>query len=424
MERIAVMWPRKQLDIDWADFGFGLWSILSRRPRPVDATVVPGNWVRPEESLVTLSVRSGWDMLLSALRLPAGSEVIVSAVTIPDMIRIIEHHGLVAVPVDVHADRLEPALEELERAITPRTRAILIAHLFGSRVDMAPIIQLAQQHNLMVIEDCAQAFVGSSYAGHAEADCSMFSFGPIKTATALGAAVLRIRDPNLRIRMSELQGTYPMQRRWVYLTRVAKYALFRLLLTPLLFGILVRAYRLLGMDYDRTFGNATHSFGKEDFFDEIRRQPCAPLVRLLERRLATFPNDGAHRLERRTERGDRLAGRLPRSMMVGGQNYSHTFWVVPIRIANPGEVVAALRSAGFDATGRSSLIVVRGPGQSAKGTRQHAPWIGDTVFLPNGDHMSDREWERMSQIVAETALVAEPCDEPGIAAPEVITASS
>ena len=68
-----------------------------------------------DEAIVFLSVRTGWDLLLTALALPAGSEVVTSAVTIPDMVRIIEHHGLTPVPVDVDAVGLEIDLEQLER---------------------------------------------------------------------------------------------------------------------------------------------------------------------------------------------------------------------------------------------------------------------------------------------------------------------
>jgi dTDP-4-amino-4,6-dideoxygalactose transaminase len=399
------MWPRKQLDIDWGDFAFGARCVFSTRRPPDDASVVPNNWISPEEILISLSVRTGLDLLLASLQLPPRSEIIVSAVTIPDMVRIIEKHSLVAVPADVDADRLELGIADISQSITPRTRAILVAHLFGTRVEMRPIIQLAQQHNLLVIEDCAQAFIGGGYAGHPESDCSLFSFGPIKTATALGGAVLRVRDPVLRAQMRELQRAYRMQSRWYYLTKLAKYALFRLLLTPRLFGALVRVYRLLGIDYDRAFGNATHSFGTTDFFEKIRRRPCTPLVRLVQRRLATFAGRGAKRLERRTGRGDQLAASLPAGMIVGGENYSHTFWVVPIRVANPREVLCALAAAGFDATGHSSLTVVPPPTESSCGEQEHAPWIGKTIFLPNGDHMPDDEWERMSSIVAHVACL-------------------
>ena len=57
-----------------------------------------------------LSVRSAWDLLLHVLAWPAGSEVIVSAITHPDMITILRAHGLVPVPVDVDLDTLAPSV--------------------------------------------------------------------------------------------------------------------------------------------------------------------------------------------------------------------------------------------------------------------------------------------------------------------------
>ena len=74
-----------------------------------------------------MSVRAGFELLLDALELPTGSEVAVSAVTHPDMCRIIQRHGLRAVPVDIDEDKLAPRLDLLEEAITSRTRAILVA---------------------------------------------------------------------------------------------------------------------------------------------------------------------------------------------------------------------------------------------------------------------------------------------------------
>src|SRR4029079_9325611 len=191
------MWPRKQLDIGWSDLTFGLLQVVGARSRPTERDVVGDNWVPAEEAIVSLSVRSGLDLLLTALELPAGSEVIVSAVTIPDMTRNVEHHRLVPVPVDVDGRTLQPVLEHLERSITPRTRVILVAHLFGTHIDMGPIIELAKQHDLLVNEACAQVFSGTSYARHLDSDCALFSFGPIKTATALGGAVVRVRDAAL-----------------------------------------------------------------------------------------------------------------------------------------------------------------------------------------------------------------------------------
>jgi perosamine synthetase len=398
------MWPRKQLDIGWSDFAYGLRCVLSPKPRPADDEVVSGGWIPPREVLISLSVRTAWNLFLNAQRFPSGSEIIVSGVTIPDMIRIIEHHGLVAVPVDVDADRLEPSLDDLERAVSPRTRAMLVAHLFGARIDMEPIIRLARQHDLLVIEDCAQAFVGRDYAGHPETDCSLFSFGPIKTASALGGAVTRVRDAAVRAQMAALQRMYPVQCRRAYLSRLAKYALFRMLCAPRLYGVLVRAYRLLGVDYDRALSNAAHSFSRGDFFEKIQHQPCPALVRLLARRLSTFESQGAARLRRRCARGNQLADMLPGGMIVGGQNFSHTYWVMPVRVANANKLVEELRLAGFDATSRSSMVIVRS--ELPDDGSELAAWLAETVFLPNGDDVPDDEWLRMSSVVREVAREA------------------
>ena len=155
--------------------------------------------------LVCFSVRSGLDLLLGALDEEPGGEVIVSAVTHPDMVRLIEGHGLRAVPLDLVPSTLEPRIELLEAALSPRTRAVMVAQLFGGRFDLSPIAAFARRHGLLLIEDCAQAFRGPEDTGDPLADVSMFSFGSIKTTTAVGGAVLRVRNPDLLAAMRRLQ---------------------------------------------------------------------------------------------------------------------------------------------------------------------------------------------------------------------------
>jgi perosamine synthetase len=397
------MWPRKQVDIGWTDLAFGLFQVACARRQPSTCEIVGAEWMPSDEAIISLSVRSGLDLLLAALELPAGSEVIVSGVTIPDMPRIIEHHGLVPVSVDVDAETLQPVGEQLERAINPRTRAILVAHLFGTQIDMGPIIELARQHDLAVIEDCAQAYVGKQYAGHPQSDCSLFSFGPIKTATALGGAIVRVRDSRIRERMHELQAAYPVQTRGAYFRRLAKYAAFRFLCKPFNYGLMVRALGWLEIDYDRALGNAAHSFAANEFYSQIRRQPSVPLLRMLKRRLRTFERRGLARLWRRKQRGDRLSDMLANGMVVGAHNPSHTYWVMPIRVANREAVLDSLRAAGFDATPRSSLVVVGGADRSTLDEAPLAPWLAETVFLPS-DETPDRHWERLVSILQDVAI--------------------
>jgi perosamine synthetase len=269
---------------------------------------------------------------------------------------------------------------------------------------MGPIIELARQHDLLVIEDCAQAFVGSPYGGHPDSDCALFSFGPIKTATALGGAVVRVRDATLCSRMRHLQNAYPVQTRSAYLKRLVKYATFRMLCKPFNYGLLVRTLGLLGIDYDRSLGNAAHSFAASDFFTQIRRQPSTPLLRMLGRRINSFDRSGAARLRRRTVRGDQLSQAFDGGMVVGDENASHTYWVVPVRVANREAVLAALRAAGFDATARSSLIVVPPTDAASPDDSAIAPWLAETIFVPGGEDMPDGQWELLIEILREVAF--------------------
>jgi len=124
-----------------------------------------GGWSPSGNGIACRSVRSGFHLLLGAADLAARDEVLVSAVTHPDMVRIIEAHGLVAVPVDLDIGTLAPSLELAERLVNHKTRAILVAHLFGGRFNMGATVAFAKRHRLLLWEDCAQAFTGAGDTG-------------------------------------------------------------------------------------------------------------------------------------------------------------------------------------------------------------------------------------------------------------------
>ena len=205
-----------------------------------------------------LTERSGLDVLLGTLAFPRGSEVLVSAVTIHDMVRIIEHHGLVAVPVDVDARDMSPRMESIESAVTPQTRAILAAHLFGGIFPMGPITEWARERGILVFEDCAQAFDGS-YTGHSETDVVMFSFGPIKTATALGGGMLKIKDPDLYRKVRERHAIWPLQSHGAFLKRVLMYSLLKVIAGRLPFKNVVSVCRLANRDHDSLLNDAVRN---------------------------------------------------------------------------------------------------------------------------------------------------------------------
>lgn len=128
-----------------------------------------------------------------------------------------------------------PKLDLLESLITCRTVAVLAAHLFGRWFDMKPVIQIAQKHNLKVIEDCAEGFCGLDRLGDPCSDLTLFSFGPIKFFTALGGGVAKVRDRFTLEKMEKLHDSYAIQSSEIYFQKLLKCAaIFLLLNIPLI----------------------------------------------------------------------------------------------------------------------------------------------------------------------------------------------
>jgi perosamine synthetase len=149
--------------------------------------------------------RMGLYFILKALDLPAGSEIIVPALTfwvVPEITRVA---GLTPVFVDIDPATFTMSPEAAERAITPKTRAILPTHLYGMACDLDPILALAQRHNLKVVEDCAHS-LGAKYKGRmvgTDGDASFFSFQAFKPLNTFGGGLAWVRDAGVARRVRE-----------------------------------------------------------------------------------------------------------------------------------------------------------------------------------------------------------------------------
>lgn len=121
----------------------------------------------------------------------------MTGITIPDMIRITEEHGLVPVPLDLAIDTLMPSLDDIKRAIGPKTKAIIFAYIFGVTYDISPYVPLLNSANVEIIEDAAQSFRGlEAFKGSPHALMTMFSFGTIKHNSAFFGSVSNMRPQN------------------------------------------------------------------------------------------------------------------------------------------------------------------------------------------------------------------------------------
>ena len=116
---------------------------------------------------------------LMALELKPGDEVIVPAFTYVASAEVIGLLGLTPVMVDVDYETFNVTVDNIKKALSPKTKAIIPVHLFGQSCDMEPILAFAKEHNLYVIEDNAQA-IGAEYTfsdGHKAKTGTMGTIG-------------------------------------------------------------------------------------------------------------------------------------------------------------------------------------------------------------------------------------------------------
>jgi perosamine synthetase len=387
------VYPRHRLDLAGGDVLTGLRATL-RAPDPADleAAVLLAAGLT-DRGLVCLSVRSAWDLLLQVLAWPTGGEVIVSAITHPDMITILQAHGLRAVPVDLDLATLAPRVEDLERAYTVRTRAVLVVHLFGGRIDIGPVADFARRHELLLVEDSAQAFTGTDSLAPSGADVSMFSFGMIKTASAVGGALVSVGDAELRSSMRKEQDGWPPQQRVGYAVKLAKAAGLAVFNNPRRFAVPYHLSRRLGLDLDSMINTSTRSFtAGEALQARIRRRPTPALLAVLCRRLEQIDQD---RLARRTAMGEQLRAALPATYLhPGDQLLRRTHWLFPVLASDPAALVSALRNAGIDAsTGTSNLVVV--PYDDGSVPEYAGRLMSSIVYLPSYPELGQQGLDRL-----------------------------
>jgi perosamine synthetase len=375
--------PRHRIDAGAGDVAFAAWACVGTRSER--------DWSPAADTMACLSARSAFDLLLGALALPAGGEVLVSAVTIPDMVRIVADHGLVAVPVDLDPPTMAPHLDLMGELVTPRTVAVLVAHLFGGRLELAPLVELCRRHGLLLIEDCAQSYRGPADTGTAGAGVSLFSFGPIKTATAFGGGLVRVADPGLLARMQALHETWPAQTRRSFAGRVARCGALIALQHPGVYGVAAAGASLAGRSLDTLVGRAARSCL------DWRRRPSAPLLAVLRRRLARY--DGT-RLAARAARGEAAASALARAVEVPGRDQpGRTWWLLPVAVDEPAQLAGRLRSVGIDASAATTkLAVVPAPAGRPDAAVARAT-LARMLCLPAYPELPEPAFRRMLDVV-------------------------
>lgn len=161
------------------------------------------SYIGSKHAVMVPSARYGLYLLLSAMDMGEGDEVIVPALTyfaVPAMVPLLGARPVFA-DIGLRSHVLDP--DAFERAITPRTRAVVPTHLFGTPCDMDAIRDIARKHGIKVIEDCAQS-TGARYKNVRVGnlgDAAYYTFGLTKNMTTLSGAMITTDDDDVAARI-------------------------------------------------------------------------------------------------------------------------------------------------------------------------------------------------------------------------------
>lgn len=163
------------------------------------------------EAIAVNSATAGLHLALEAIGIGPGDEVITTTHTFTATAEVIRYLGADPVFVDIDESTLCIDVDAVERAITPRTKAIMPVHFAGLAADMGSILTLAGRHGLRVVEDAAHALpttCNGKLIGTLDSDVTVFSFYANKTITTGEGGMVVTRDPQIarRIRVMRLHG--------------------------------------------------------------------------------------------------------------------------------------------------------------------------------------------------------------------------
>jgi len=160
--------------------------------------------------------RIGVFYILKALELPPGSEVLLTPITIVDIVNIIHLAGLKPVFIDIEDKTFNVKISEIKKKLTNKSKVLLLTHLFGITPDMDKIVKVANKHNLIIIEDFSQS-LSCKFKGKflgTFGTVGIYSLSWIKTLTTFYGGMIITDNQNLakKIRGYQHNFSYPKRR--------------------------------------------------------------------------------------------------------------------------------------------------------------------------------------------------------------------
>ncbi len=415
--------PRGQLYLpDLRRVGRGLVAALSPPSRGARVDALERRFAAALESrdaVLLPHARVALLAILRALDLPPGSEVLMTPVTIPDVVNAVLVAGLRPVFVDLGERTCNVDPDALAARVSPRSRVVLVTHLSGLASPMDEIRCVAEAHRLVVLEDCSQA-MGARFRGKMLGTFGRAGFSSLSTLKPVasfhgGLAVTD--DAALAVALREAARAMPApSRRWLF-EMFARDAILHAASHPLPFslagyyGVAVLERLAPAIVDELQRGNLVYDAARRIARVKRKTELAASFFAAYTDAQAVLAEgcldvmDAGNR--RRTELVARLHGQLEAAGVPGlvrlDPRGSPTFWRYPLWTPDPGALRAFLRRRGIDAARTNLCCASREPAfaELAAETPNAVAFVDGMVFLPLHPNLDERDMDHVARAVIE-----------------------
>jgi dTDP-4-amino-4,6-dideoxygalactose transaminase len=218
--------------------------------------------VGASHAIAVSSCTAGLHAALVAGNIGPGDEVITTPLTFCSTANVVVHQGAIPVLADVRPDTYDIDPEEIEKRLTPRTKALIPVHMGGQPCEMEAIQALADEHDLLVIEDAAHA-LGAEYRGRrigTLSDVTVFSFYATKNLTTGEGGMVCTEDEDLAQKISILRLHGISSDAWKRYSDVGSWY----------YEVLLPGYKYNMTDVQAALG--LHQLTKQERFQELREE--------------------------------------------------------------------------------------------------------------------------------------------------------
>ena len=360
-------------------------------------------------AVAVASARLGLWLGLKALGLEGGDEVILPAYTFHAMPIMVKLAGPRPVFVDVESDTYNINADLIEAEITPRSRVIIVTHIFGQPAEMDRLTDMAERYGLFLIEDCAHS-LGTSFRGKKVGSfgkMGLFSFSIGKNMPSFGGGMLTSSDEGLVEKVRGLQSDFRTPSKISVMKSVVKGLLAHLLTHPRLFPFttypLLRLLALVGSDWaDRSVEEEVILPGEFPAKWGLRManfQACAGLEQLkrVDRVNASLAKNGAY-LSQALSRTPGVVPPLARG------EHIHLYYRILVEEAQKFRRELLRRGVDTQRDDMSACNTIEIFGEEVKSCPIAESLPARSIEIPNNASLTRKDLDYIARAVREVAL--------------------